>query len=495
MKSLFKRVAVGALAAAMLLSTGLTAMAHNEMADMEFVGYRVVGDENPAEVNAFKVYNESRNGVFTNKQVYVPVAEEDLVWKKGGNEAVYPYAGYDCLHIEGNKQPNITRYNGLTPQWPTKKQDYAWEIAFPHTIWERQMTKVNNAQWTWDFGNKKFDISDFALCTPTVRNATVEYNWETYGTAIYDNNGNVVTSAEEIALYNKFNGDDPSTEVAENNYASVAEEVATVWGAALETILSPEALSTRDDLNRYVVTDEMIQSVVPVVRNKFVTGKYSASNDRGLKTRDVIAEYKENGEAWERWDGDSLKVEYIADIDWTAPEYLPFEPYSEYQYLIVNGIVLDGSLDANGVKKDLVYRFTGSLAAPKVEWKFFCYELADNELGDLSEHTYEIVERKYIDGVKALDVKYDSIFDEAVEYNYIDLATAGNVVADYVYRTLTDEYGKGYFVPVEGGFEYWIAEDDGSNAILWKTISNIAGVEGADWSFAGASNLYYPVVK
>ena len=486
MKSLFKRVAVGALAAAMLLSTGLTAMAHNEMADMEFVGYRVVGDENPAEVNAFKVYNESRNGVFTSKQVYVPVAEEDLTWKKGGNEAVYPYAGYDCLYIEGNKQPNITRYNGLTPQWATKKQDYAWEIAYPHTIWERQMTKVNNEQWTWDFGNEKFGISDFALCTPTVRNAVVEYNWNTYGIAKYNNAGEVITDAETLNIYKRFG--------ATEEFANVYEEAITAWDYTVENILTPEILSARDDLNRYIVTDELIQSVVPVVRNKYVTGKYSASNDRGLKTRDVIAEYKENGEAW-TWDNDSLKVEYIADIDWTAPEFLPFEPYSEYQYLIVNGIVLDGSLDANGVKKDLVYRFTGSVASPKVEWKFFCYELADNYFGDLSEHTYEIVERKYIDGVKALDVKYASLFDAAVEYNYIDLETAGNVVADYVYRTLTDEYGKGYFVPVEGGFEYWIAKADGSNAILWKTISNIAGVEGADWSFAGASNLYYPVVK
>ena len=474
--SLFKRVAVGALAATMLLSTSLTAMAHHN----EFVGYHVK-EANGSFVEAYKVYNEVSSGEKTGKQVFAPVADKDIDWKKGGYEAVYPYAGYDYLYLEGNKIKDVTRYNGLTPQWETRRQDYAWELAFPHTIWERQQTKVNNETWTWDFGNEKFGIADSAVYNRTVRRAVVDYKWEKYGFAIYNNEGNNL-SEEELEMYadTRLNSVEKVLEDGEwVTYYNDVDGIAAYWEALLEDELSVAALSAKDDFtNLYYVTDEDIKDMIPVVYSKFVTGKFSNKNDKGLKTRDVVEEYLDvdyEGQQYdEKWDDDSLKVRFDAEISWTEPAYEMEEPYREYQYLVVNGITLDGRKDANGVERATVLRYTGGLGRPEVEWKFYFYQKLDDAEGDrLTRHVYEVVERKYVDGKKAVDEN-----------------------GEYILRIPAGIYGKGFYKAVEGGYEYWIAMEDGSNAIFVEFIPNFAGgVDGADWSYTGASSFYTPVVE
>lgn len=445
MKSLFKRVAVGALAAAMLLSTGLTAMARDEMTDMEFVSYHVEADATNKDfgVKVGEIYNEIRDGRLTGKQLVKVVDNSRLEWKFEAYEDVYPYAGYDCLYIDDVKQDNITRYNGLTPQWASKRQDYSWDITRPYEIYERQMTKVNGTTWTWDFGNARFGIADAAVCKPSGRYVTPEVEYVTIGTAVFGLDGTMIfntdpntmeykVKSEMIALYEQF-GDD---------YALDA------WKAALEGALSWDSLSARDELNNYVMTDADIQALVPVFKKKLVTAP-------GERTRDVLAAYLANPE-YPVWDeavaDDTIEVFADAEISWTIPQFEVSEPYKEFQFLKINGVALDGTKDANGNVKPVVGRYTGGLANPTVEWKFFKYGDRVDFAGDMIDrNVYEVIEAKYLDGKLVL------------------------INGAPVLRVQTDVYGYGYYKAIAGGVEYRIAMADGTNDLKEGEVATFAG--------------------
>ena len=445
MKSLFKRVAVGALAAAMLLSTGLTAMARDEMTDMKFVDFHVELDNSADGIKVVEVYNEVRDGRYTGKQLYKEVAEDRLTWVFEGYEGVYPYAGYECLYIDGLKQAEVIKYDGTTPQWKTKRQDYSWTITEPYQIWERQMTQVNGTTWNWDFENKRFGIDDRAVFNPTVRYVEPVVEYEVIGTAVYDVEGDRIYTQDCNTLAFK-----PASEF--EAYYDVFGDLYAVenWNKiALPGDLSWDSLSEKkESTNEYEITDAMIQSMVPVFKKKLVTAP-------GERTRDVLAEYKKHPEypVWtqgyvdeitkEKYTAaDTIIVEYDATISWTTPQYELAEPYREYQFLIVNGIVLDGSKDANGEYKDCVGRYTGALGNPVVEWEFYMYNALGDEEGDVNgrRHVYEVVERKLINGKKVVDA-----------------------FGHYVTRVRTDVYGYGYVKSVAGGLEYRVAMEDGSN--------------------------------
>ncbi len=437
MKSLFKRVAVGALAAAMLLSTGLTAMARDVMTDMDFVGFQVELDGSADGLFVVEAYNEIRDGRYTGKQLFIEVAEDRLTWKVEGYEGVYPYAEYECLYIDGIKQDEVIRYNGNTPQWKTKRQDYSWDITAPYTIWERQMTQVNGTTWTWDFENDTFGIDDSEVCRPTTRTADVTVGWETIGTANYDNAGNYIFVSDKNTMAFKPAAD------REYLYTLFGDMTAlkNFNKVALPGDLSWNALSAKNGFNQYEVTDEEIQSMVPVFKKKLVTAK-------GERTRDVLEEYLAHPEypvwATEAAD-DTIEVFYDAKISWTTPQYELVEPYREYQFLIVNGIVLDGTKDANGNVKDYVGRYTGAVGNPVVEWEFYMYQAKTDAEGDVlgnigERNVYEVVERKLINGKKVVDA-----------------------FGNYITRTRTDVYGYGYVKAVAGGLEYRVAMEDGSN--------------------------------
>ena len=142
---------------------------------------------------------------------------------------------------------------------------------------------------------------------------------------------------------------------------------------------------------------------------------------------------------------DTIEVFYDAKISWTTPQYELVEPYREYQFLIVNGIVLDGTKDANGNVKDYVGRYTGAVGNPVVEWEFYMYQAKTDAEGDVlgnigERNVYEVVERKLINGKKVVEA-----------------------FGNYITRTRTDVYGYGYVKAVAGGLEYRVAMEDGSN--------------------------------
>lgn len=420
-----RRAAAGAAAVLMLAAS--LASAHSEMDNMVFAGYDTTDPYNPN-----KIYNEVINGRYTNKQVLVPVEAE---WKFAGYENAYPHAGYSTMYLEGKKQAGIAAYNNLFPQWETRRSDYEWEIQSPHYIWERQQTKINNKVWTWDFGcedprgNAKFQIPDATLKTKTARTAVnVSYDMKNYGFGYYNNQGQVL-SLEEQAMYKAFGVD-----------SAIAN-----WKNFVANY-DVNKLSAVDENNRYVVSDMEIAEIIPVVRSKYVTAQLNKSG-AGKQTKNVAAEYLVHGDNW-KWDSDSFDIVNTAEISWSAPLYEAKEPYNQYQYLIVNGIVLDGK---DG--KDRIYRYTHGIAAPKVEWKFAFFQ--ESEPG-----VYEVIEQKFLDGTAAL----------------VDNA--------YVYRIPAGKFGKTYFVTTDDKIQYWVADENGHKALLKefdKYEGNLGGnIDGYD---------------
>lgn len=420
MKGFFKRAVSVVLATAVTASMAVAVFAQKEMDNMVFAGYDLSDPYNPA-----KIYNEVIGGRYTNKQVLVPVTPE---WRAEGYEAVYPYPGYSRMYLEGKKQ-NVTAYNNLFPQWETRRQDYMWEIVSPHTIWERQQTKVNNRTWTWDFGNPTFNIPDSALKTKTARQAyVVKVEYKDYGFGRYAADGEVL-NANEQRMYSDF------------RVNAVSE-----WNGLVNGLLSVANLSAKDANNRYVVTDAEIAKMIPVVSNKYVTAKFNKNSNDGLATKNVADEYLIHmNDGW-AWDADSFKTEYDATVTWSKQYYEMAEPYNYYQYLIVNGVVMDGQ---NG--KDRIYRYTGGKASPAITWKFAFFQNAKDAYGNIDPTVYEVVERKYVDGVPAVDAFNNPI-----------------------YRVPTGEFGNTYFKLNGNWIEYWVADKAGNMTMLGK-VENYTG--------------------
>lgn len=421
MKRLFRRLVACIALISVAVTMGITAFAQTEMDNMVFAGFDTTDPEHPN-----RIYNEVIKGSYTNKQVLVPV---NPTWSAEGYESVYPYAGYDRMYLDGKKQP-ITRYNNLFPQWETRRRDYMWEMKAPYVIWERQQTKVNNKTWTWDFGNEAFSIPDSVLKTKTNRTAyVVDISMKEYGFGRYDKTGKLLDINEQ-RMYSDF------------NVGAINE-----WNNLVNTAFTSEKLSARDAAtNKYVMSDGDIAKLIPVVYSKYITAKFNKTGNAGLTTKNVANEYLIHmNDGWQ-WDADTFEIRYDAEISWTAPSYEMAEPYNYYQFLIVNGVVLDGT---NG--KDRIFRYTGGKASPKITWKFEFFQNAKDANGNIIESVYEVVERKYVDGVAAVDVNNNPI-----------------------YRVPTGEYGNTYFKLNGNMIEYWVVDKAGHSTLLSK-VENWTG--------------------
>ena len=367
MKGLFKKVVASALALTMVAAMGVTALAaHGEMDNMVFSHYDLQDPNNPT-----KVYYEVINGEYTNKKVYVPAKAE---WSAEGFEGVYPYQGYDRLYIDGEKQPS-TKYNGHFAQWDRKNSDYMWQVTSPYNVWERSMTNVEGKGWQWDFGNERLGIADASLLTKTDKLAVkVKQEYLPYGFGLYNNLG-IFVSPEEAAMYDYF---DLTFEYIDKA-VDVKEYVAIIEAAQYDitSVLSVAKLSEKDPItNQYVWSDEDIVDAIPVVYSKYYTAKYNNINNDGLATKNMALEYLLNP----AWDWESEKAlgyeinrkiedyphynrvvysECNATVEWAAPTYEKEYPHYMFQYLIVNGVELNGR---DG--KPAVLRYTGAKVIP-----------------------------------------------------------------------------------------------------------------------------------
>ena len=465
MNKFFKKAVSFVLAIAVISSIGCVAFANAEMEHMVFAGYEIPV-KSPLTPN--RIYNEVINGVYTGKTVLEPVTP---TWQPEWYEGVYPYAGYSRMYLDGNRQ-DITIYNELFPQWEERRQDYMWELKAPYYIYERQQTLVpqdnGEKEWTWDFGNEAFGIPDTALLTKTVKEAVVlDQGYKYYGFGAFDKNGEDLTG-EEAYMYKNF---------LAPGYENVYDASVNVWKNLMAIdepmageeenygLLTVNSLSKKDPYtNKYVVTDEMIADAIPVVYTKYVTAKFNRENDLGLATKYVADEYLANYKKDWGWDvADGFAVTNDAYITWTQPTYEMEGPrYYQYQLLVINNIVMDGSGDT-----PRIVRYTGGFELPEVEWRFVFFQHKFDEEGNELPHDFDAVERKYVNGVAAVDAE-------------------GNPV----YRIPTLGVDNRYFKVNGYTIEVWKVNADGEHTILGKHDNWAGSLGGLIDAYANGSYNY-----
>lgn len=379
--------------------------------------------------NIGKIYNEKVNGYYTSKSKIDPIAPEAVEWKFEGYEYAYPHAGYDRLYLEGNAQ-QITRYNNQFPQWETRFKDYMWEVTKNdvtggYRIYQRQQTNIPGLGWCWDFGANASVES--VLISPTNRNADVTWTHLPYGVANFDLNGNFV-SDEVAAMYDYFGVNDPIF-VYDYNTREIQKG----------TFFHNANLSAIDPANgQYVVSDEEIAARVGSIVSKFITGpSFHGENP----TKDVAALYLENADKGWAWDWDVVKYGG-ARIGWTPLSYEMAEPYRQYQYLVVNGLVLDGRNDT-----PRVYRYTSGKATPNVEWRYVNWNDLGGDLVNypMASNPFNIIEWKYIDGKPAY-----------------------NEDGTPVLRIPTGEYANSYIKVTDTSIELWRRTGRGPDEFIYS---------------------------
>ncbi len=355
-----------------------------------------------------KIYNEVIGGNYTGNVKVEALPLDEIEWKTEGFEYAYPHAGYDRLYLEGNAQ-QITRYNNLFPQWETRFADYFWEIygnnAGVHKIYQRQQTNIPGYGWRWDFSDD--EAVDKSLCVRTNRVADVKESFKIIGVGPFNLKGEVICDEEILAMYDRFG--------VNNNIFDIIPDTKDIVDGSF---FSEENLSQKDGYGKYVVTDEDIAAMAGSIVSKVLTGPSYVG--AGVEVKDVAAEYLKNGDVWD-WDWDTVKYGG-AQVSWTAPMYEMREPYKMYQYLIINGLVFDGRADL-----PRIYRYTGGVATPKVEWKYAFAELAA---------PHSVIEFKYVDGKLAID----------------------EVTGEPIYRVPTGEYAKVYAKSTAKDVEIWLKD-------------------------------------
>lgn len=427
------------ISAAVLAVATLTTVAS---ADWKFAGYDTT---NPPAYG--KIYNEVIGGNYTSKQKVDAVKDEDVEWKFEGYELSYPHIGYERLYLEGNAQKAVTRLTNQFPQWEVRFADFMWEVSGEHRIYQRQQTKINNKYWAWDFGRDKDE--DKMVFVPTTRNAKVSVDFKDYGIAnldcngkfVYDTNGNVYND-EKYTLYSDFVMPSPFN-VEKDENGDITKQIAS------GDFFHSDNLSAIDADGHYAVSDWDIAQRLDIVQSKFVTGP-SYYGESG--TKDAAAMYYRNKDYGWQWDDDTIKITHEPKIEWTKPMYEMDEPYCYYQYLIVNGIAMDGHNDT-----PRIFRYTGGKATPEVQWKYAFVE---------ADYPYNIVEYKYIRGN---DGKMVQAFDAS---------------GCPVYRYPTGEHGNTYFKVTDTEVQCWIRDKKGDYMI--DAISR-TDADFGDW-YAGYVN-------
>ena len=402
-----------------------------------------------------KIYNEVIDGHYTSNQKREPVAEKNVEWKFEGYELQWPHVGYERLYLEGNAQNAVTRTTNRFPQWETRFRDYMWEVCGDHVIYQRQQTKINNAYWAWDFGKDAYDES--FVFVPTTRTADVVDEFRSYGIANLDNNGKYVYDVtgkvynkEKYTVYQAFGVMPAPFDVYLDEEGKPTKEIKA------GNYLHADNLSARDINGQFIVSDADIAKYIDLPKSKFAIGP-SYYGESG--TKDVAAMYYANrNEGW-FWDADTVKFTDEAVIGWTAPLYEMEEPYYYYQYLIVNGIVMDGRADT-----PRIYRYTGGKATPDVEWRYAFVEAA---------YPFNVVEFKYIRDNNGKMV-------QAFEND------------EPIYRYPSGEFGNSYFKITDTEIQYWVKDATGDYMVdsINRADANYGDYYAGYTSAAGFTSIY-----
>lgn len=397
-----KKLMLLAIALVMLVSFTVTNVSANSW---KFSGYDT-SDSAVANEKFGKIYYEvDDNGIPTNNEKIDGYANK-VEWVHDFYEKAFPHAGINRLYIDDVKT-SVFKDSGTIANWEKEFRAETWEVKYPYNVFERLWSKVNNTVWTPNFANPERGITNADVLKYLGKQADVTSEYLSFGFdrfRIIDKS--IVESKEyfpgkELALRRWFGAKDQN-----GNYIIDVQDLLSRVGVATPKfpfesdyiVGGMASLSDKDEFGNYIWDDASIAELITTYRSEFLTGPdYKKGGNRVVDSVTYFDEITDSTSpsydpsASLAWFNPHLIMESDkpATIDWTAQVYEKAFPYNNYQFLIVNGVVLDGSMVAPSVFLPRVFRYTGGQAAPKVEWKYSFAEAAP---------PHEIYCEKFLDG-------------------------------------------------------------------------------------------------
>lgn len=260
---------------------------------------------------------------------------------------VYPNAEYATLYADGNYTGRVfaTGRDG-EDLVEYRDVDFMWELAAPYKIYSIRQAKLfkgGAVQW-YGTVEKNYPVEY------TNRNAAVSSERVAYGFGDFE-----VTGTNKVALV-------PDYLKASYMDAKAYTDMVGVNAAMISAKKQPFAPTPVD------VTAVANIIAIPRTYDLKLTGPSFDAN--GNQTPNAVTVYASKHNAPENFAVANLLTTLndiygdiaICDITWTPAGFESAKPYRLYEYLTVDGVVMDGSEIAKDVYKPCIYKYTGATA-------------------------------------------------------------------------------------------------------------------------------------
>lgn len=393
-----KKLMAGLLCAAAVLP-GTTSLAANSWV---FSGFST-NNYNIATGIYDKIWYEvDSHGIPTGNEKLDGVAKT-VEWRHDFYERDYPHNEVVRLYLDGTKT-SVTKDSGALADWETKFEPEMWEVQYPYRIYERLKSNIPGIGWRPNTLEHR-GLTQNDLFKYLGKNEPVTQTYEYFGFGPYRIiNKDTIASSEyrpglAQALYNGFYWYDGAKDI-NGNYIVDSSSLLNRLGIDVSDSLplnelTVSALSDKNGDGTFKMSNEDISNKIHVFKSEYLVGRDYVN---GGKQKIDTATYFTKTEDESMFNANFIKdctADHPAQISWTNEMNEKEFPYQQYQYLIIDGVICDGSyigVDADGNKLYLPYlfRYTGGNASPNVEWKYAFVEEA---------YPHEVYFEKILDGV------------------------------------------------------------------------------------------------
>lgn len=363
-----------------------------------FRGYDVTDYAVASGLHA-KIYDVYVNGIPTGKEVVEGYASK-IEWKFDFYELAYPHLGYERLYLDGVYTSAYRCTNTIAP-WAQEYRNDMWEVKYPYNIYQRLYTDVPGKGFV--AVSTEFPEYENILFKFSGKEAKVTQEYKPFGFAQYKVN----SSNDVICVLDEM-----------SNFVNVQEFPVN--------FLTTANLSSRYDNGQYVISDYEIANSIQRYNSEFLTGPNYKTG--GTKTIDTFSDCFENENPVFWYNQIVKESDRFVEVSWTDPAFEAAAPYAYYQYLVIDGVVMDGHQIRHGVKDEVaeylpyIYRYTGGYASPKVEWKLDGVEAV---------WPHAAYERKYL-----TDANGKVVVTDDLRYN----GEYGKMIGKAVYNQFTGKY-------------------------------------------------------
>lgn len=407
-------------------------------------------------------------------------------------EKAWPNREYVTLYADG-KDTGKVLYNGVKENLTYRKANFMWELADPHRIYRRTQALINNSWYTDETYPVEY-AGDVAKVTSEYDNYYGFGYWHKHDKSIHympDENYWSKGYAANLKAY--------APNIDENLYLADEQGNWTSNGIVIYNALKPGAST---DLTAYYIPAERIK-----IKKTFsleVAGpmfNYDGSVTPGKEFADVYPAWLVAEEGVMLKDGKKVSLDNpnktlsdyavpelvkhvytyngstaVCDTKWVLGGFELDAPYRYYEYLEVDGVLLDGS---NGIPKvyryigtanvTAVYRSSSKLSNPAYYWNDEVQKfefLVDTTVTETLYYNGEYLTSrvvKYIQQDKSkvfgqLDYKEEWVWKDGKNQKTVTAVLKGTALDGTYYEAVFKGDNK---LPVG-----WGAHDDGSSVVV-----------------------------